>query len=144
MRGTHEVIASDGNTDPSINRDAADAVSELRAVRLCHIDDIADGAAITVPVTIAGQLEEVIVVRRAADVWAYRNSCPHFSVGLDAQPGVIYTYQATVLMCAHHSALFRFEDGECIDGPCQGFRLDQVIVRVDGSHVVLAQPLDGQ
>jgi len=45
-------------------------------------------------------------------------------------------------MCAHHSALFKFEDGECIDGPCRGFGLDPVVIRVDGQHVVLAQALD--
>ena len=29
-------------------------------------------------------------------------------------------------MCAHHSAMFRFEDGVCIDGPCQGAALTPV------------------
>jgi nitrite reductase/ring-hydroxylating ferredoxin subunit len=102
------------------------------------MDDITDGCAITRSATLNGNPEEVLIVRRGREVWAYRNSCPHFSVGLDAQPGVIYTYQSSVLMCAHHSALFRFEDGECIDGPCQGFQLDAVPVHIDGEQVMLA------
>ena len=38
---------------------------------------------------------------------------------------------AQVLMCAHHSALFRFEDGHCIEGPCAGASLDALKVEVD-------------
>jgi len=34
-------------------------------------------------------------------------------------------------MCAHHSALFRFDDGLCIDGPCAGAALEAVPVEVD-------------
>jgi nitrite reductase/ring-hydroxylating ferredoxin subunit len=73
----------------------------------------------------------VIVVRRGVRVWAYANRCPHFSVPLDFEPGLVSCYRAQVLMCAHHSALFRFEDGHCIEGPCAGANLDALNVEVD-------------
>jgi nitrite reductase/ring-hydroxylating ferredoxin subunit len=40
-------------------------------------------------------------------------------------------------MCAHHSALFRFEDGKCIDGPCKGASLDAVQVVIDSDAKVV-------
>jgi protocatechuate 3,4-dioxygenase beta subunit len=57
------------------------------------------------------------------------NRCPHFSVPLDYRPQEFCTYRGKILMCAHHSAMFRFEDGHCIDGPCKGAQLEPVPVR---------------
>jgi nitrite reductase/ring-hydroxylating ferredoxin subunit len=33
--------------------------------------------------------------------------------------------------------MFRFEDGMCVEGPCQGARLDSVQVRVEAGSVVM-------
>jgi nitrite reductase/ring-hydroxylating ferredoxin subunit len=38
-------------------------------------------------------------------------------------------------MCAHHSAMFRFEDGLCVDGPCQGASLIRFPLRVKGRQI---------
>jgi nitrite reductase/ring-hydroxylating ferredoxin subunit len=98
---------------------------------LCRVADIPDGGARVVDSADAGV--PVVIVRRASEVWAYVNRCPHFSVPLDFEPGEVSCYRGQVLMCAHHSALFRFEDGHCIDGPCQGSALDAVAVTVDAA-----------
>ncbi|MBB2927436.1 nitrite reductase/ring-hydroxylating ferredoxin subunit [Paraburkholderia silvatlantica] len=57
---------------------------------------------------------------------------------LDYEPGHVPTYRAQVIMCAHHSALFRFEDGRCIEGPCAGAKLDAVAVWLDAQSNVVA------
>jgi len=114
----------------------------VNAIVLCALDAIDDGAAIIQEVRLNGAPVELVIVRRGVQVWAYRNRCPHFSVGLDAQPGVVYTYSGEVMMCAHHSAMFRFEDGLCIDGPCQGHRLDAVAVQVEDGQVWLESAVD--
>jgi nitrite reductase/ring-hydroxylating ferredoxin subunit len=112
----------------------------LRPEFLCRVDEIPDGGARVVP----GGDDKVgiILVRRQNEVWAYRNVCPHFSIRLDYTPGTIHTYRAKVLMCAHHSALFRFEDGLCIDGPCAKASLDAVPVYIDAvnDEVCLVTP----
>jgi nitrite reductase/ring-hydroxylating ferredoxin subunit len=102
---------------------------------LCELTAIADGGALALDAPQDGL--SLVLVRRGKEVWAYRNRCPHFSVGLDYRPGEFSTYRGQVLMCAHHSALFRFEDGHCIEGPCEGSRLDAVPVRVVEGRVVL-------
>jgi nitrite reductase/ring-hydroxylating ferredoxin subunit len=101
--------------------------------RLCSLGDVPDGGAHVVDR--AGQ--PVIVVRRGDSVWGYVNRCPHFSVRLDFEEGQVSCYRAQVLMCAHHSALFRFEDGRCIEGPCAGAALDAVAVQVDATRSVV-------
>lgn len=81
----------------------------MDSAMLCHLDAVPDGGALVID-----RDPGVIVVRRGQQVWAYINRCPHFSIPLDFDPGTICTYDAEVLMCAHHSALFRFTDGSAL------------------------------
>jgi nitrite reductase/ring-hydroxylating ferredoxin subunit len=105
--------------------------------RLCRFADVPDGGARVIDEGSAGV--PVVIVRRGENVWAYVNRCPHFSVPLDFQPGVVSCYRSQVLMCAHHSALFRFDDGMCIDGPCTGSALEAVPVKVESDDWVVSQ-----
>lgn len=97
-------------------------------IQLCALDQVPDGRALGLEATLHGQATALIAVRRGTQVWVYRNRCPHFSIALDYQPGSFSTYGNQLLMCAHHGAMFRFEDGRCIDGPCEGAHLDSVPV----------------
>lgn len=105
--------------------------------RLCRLDDIADGGALGIETPLDGGDGSLVVVRKGQQAWAYRNSCPHFSVRLDYHPGQFCTYRGNLLMCAHHSAMFRFEDGQCIDGPCRGAALQPIAVRILGEDVMV-------
>jgi nitrite reductase/ring-hydroxylating ferredoxin subunit len=107
--------------------------------RLCAFDQVPDGGALGFEATLRGQATAVIAVRRGTQVWVYRNRCPHFSIPLDYQPGLFSTYQTRLLMCAHHGAMFRFEDGRCIDGPCEGANLDSVPVYEQDGVLWLAE-----
>lgn len=101
--------------------------------RLCMLDDITDGGAVAVQVD---DKTQYIVLRRGNAAWAYLNRCPHFSIPLDFEPGVFCTYDSNMLMCAHHSAMFRFEDGLCVDGPCEGAALTRIDVFVSEGRVL--------
>lgn len=103
---------------------------------LCRLEDIPDGGALGIEAGAGGNPVGLVLVRQGEEIHAYENVCPHFSVRLDYQPGVFSTYRGQVLMCAHHSALFRFEDGHCIEGPCQGSRLQPVPIRVERGEVI--------
>ena len=114
----------------------AESVS-MGATQLCRFSEVPDGGARVVDEACIGR--PVIVVRRGEQVWAYVNRCPHFSVPLDFVPGNVSCYRSQVLMCAHHSALFRFDDGVCIDGPCSGAGLEAVAVEVDSAAWVICR-----
>jgi nitrite reductase/ring-hydroxylating ferredoxin subunit len=42
-------------------------------------------------------------------------------------------------MCAYHCAVYRFEDGVCIDGPAVGLRLDALPIEVVDGEVRLRE-----
>ncbi|MGA7812726.1 Rieske (2Fe-2S) protein [Caballeronia sp.] len=111
---------------------------EPQAGFLCTLDDISDGGAIEIAAGATGA-PGIVVVRRGDDAWAYRNVCPHFSIRLNYEVNTFCTYDAQILMCAHHSAMFRFEDGVCIDGPCQGSALTAIAVRIELRQVLTSE-----
>jgi nitrite reductase/ring-hydroxylating ferredoxin subunit len=80
---------------------------------------------------------EIILVKEAGVVHAYRNSCPHIGVGLDYGTGKCRS-GPNELMCSMHGALFVADTGKCIDGPCYGASLDRVPIRIEEGKVVLA------
>lgn len=89
-------------------------------------EDIPDGGGREV---VFGQDKEacrILLLRRGESVWAYLNVCPHFSIPLNFEPQKFLTFDGEILMCAHHTAFFNFEDGHCFDGPCQGAHLTAV------------------
>jgi nitrite reductase/ring-hydroxylating ferredoxin subunit len=110
------------------------ATPETRHGFLCALDDIPDGGALEILAELAGA-PGIVVLRRGEDAWAYRNSCPHFSIPLNYEPNTFWAYDAQLLMCAHHSAMFRFEDGVCVDGPCEGAALTPVDIRIEQRRI---------
>ncbi|RKP56793.1 Rieske (2Fe-2S) protein [Pararobbsia silviterrae] len=106
---------------------------------LCALDAIPDGGGRAVALD---SKTSCVVLRRGDAVWAYENRCPHFSIPLDFEPGQFCTYDSALLMCAHHSAMFRFEDGHCIDGPCEGAALTRIDVECRGDTVYRVSDTD--
>jgi nitrite reductase/ring-hydroxylating ferredoxin subunit len=106
-------------------------------IPLCRLDDIADGGALGLPQHQQLHPAGLVAVRQGEQVWVYVNRCPHFSVPLDFNPQQFCTYRGKVLMCAHHSAMFRFDDGHCIDGPCKDAQLEAVPVRWVDDRLVM-------
>jgi nitrite reductase/ring-hydroxylating ferredoxin subunit len=98
-------------------------------VSLCTLDDIPDGGGF--------EAKSILLLRRGDDVWAYRNVCPHFSIPLNYEPNTFWAYEGAFVMCAHHSAMFRFEDGACVDGPCLGASLTRVPIRMQDRRVFI-------
>jgi nitrite reductase/ring-hydroxylating ferredoxin subunit len=103
---------------------------------LCNLDAVPDGDCLEV---VHGD-QSIVVMRSAERVWAYRNVCPHFSLPLNAQPNEFLVVGERRVMCAFHCAVFRFEDGLCIEGPAVGLSLDPVPVEIVGREVRLQSP----
>ena len=127
---------SDGLTGMSDNMASGRAI--------CRFEELDDPGSRGAAVTIAGQLQDIFVVRRGSNVYAYLNSCPHTGAPLDWTPDRFLDLDGAHIQCAMHAALFRIDDGRCIAGPCNGDRLTPVTVRVESGIVWLDQPsLDG-
>mgnify|MGYP000205614247 CR=1 FL=1 len=63
---------------------------------------------------------EVLVLTQQAEIYAYKNSCPHLGIPLNWQPDKFLSPDETHIQCSTHGALFTFEDGYCVAGPCSG------------------------
>lgn len=100
---------------------------------LCSLDEIPDGEARGFEL---GELDGFLV-RRGMHLHAYRNVCPHAGNPLNWKPDAFLTRDRSLIMCAVHGALFEIESGRCVAGPCQGFGLEGLDVRVEDGEVVL-------
>jgi nitrite reductase/ring-hydroxylating ferredoxin subunit len=102
---------------------------------VCRLDDVPDGAGYEVAFGESREPFRLLLLRRGDAVWGYHNSCPHFSLPLNYEPQRFIALDAEVVMCAHHTAFFRFDDGECVDGPCAGAHLLAVPLQMAGDGI---------
>jgi len=87
---------------------------------LCQLVDIPDNNAKGMVAKVEGKKRNIFVVRRGNLVFAYLNCCPHTQVLIDQIPGQFFNEDHTFLHCSKHGAMFRVEDGFCVEGPCEG------------------------
>jgi nitrite reductase/ring-hydroxylating ferredoxin subunit len=107
---------------------------------LCALDELADGQGLPFELGEEPDVLRIVVVRAGDRVRGYHNRCPHFGIPLDIGRGV-KTFRQHIL-CVNHYAVFRFEDGYCIDGPCKGGALTPITLEVsDGSIALGSAPL---
>lgn len=104
--------------------------------------DLAAGAVRSVTISCdpdRGFPRRAIVLRdRHGVVRAYVNLCMHLPVPLDAGSDDFLADDGVHLICGTHGALYRPEDGLCIEGPCEGeslLRLD--VLEEDGQLWVI-------
>ncbi len=86
---------------------------------------------------------QLFVVRSGSDVVAYLNSCPHTGGPLDWVPDQFLNIDNDRIQCATHDALFRIEDGLCIQGPCAGQYLVPVGVEIKAGRVLVTIEASG-
>jgi nitrite reductase/ring-hydroxylating ferredoxin subunit len=80
---------------------------------------------------------DILVGRVEGRLKAYWNVCPHRLVPLDLGGLPPRSDDGKYLLCHQHGALFRPEDGVCIEGPCAGEGLREVKILADGEDVMV-------
>lgn len=113
-----------------------------RQLRLCHRDEVPEGAARGF-LPLPGASRNVIVVKRDGQLHGYMDSCPHYRGGTPMawRRDAYLNGEGTHLACHAHGALFDIETGACVSGPCLGRKLTRVPLTEadDGSISVPAQ-----
>jgi nitrite reductase/ring-hydroxylating ferredoxin subunit len=105
---------------------------------LCEVTDVPDEGGWEVTFGTERELLRFLLLRRGPTVWGYENNCPHFSLPLNFDPQVFVTLDG-LIMCAHHTAFFKFADGSCVEGPCAGAGLTPVPVHCKDGQVILGE-----
>ncbi|MGH8352816.1 MAG: Rieske (2Fe-2S) protein, partial [Pseudomonas sp.] len=80
----------------------------------------------------------LFAVRKAGQVYAFENRCPHRGIALEWQPDQFLDPSASLIQCATHGALFLIDSGECVAGPCAGQALSALSCREDESGIWVA------
>ena len=102
---------------------------------LCRLDDVADGGSAGFVVPVSGRPTSVMAVRQGERVFVYVNDCPHTRAPLDFTPGKFLNLEGTHILCTNHGALFRIDDGHCVEGPCVGDDLEALDAVVEDGAV---------
>lgn len=102
--------------------------------RLCALSDIPDQGGFEVAFGKGEENFKILLLRQGDLHWSYLNNCPHFSLPLNYRPQTFVVMDAMVI-CAHHTAFFTFDDGACVDGPCAGTGLTSLPTVRKGQNI---------
>ncbi len=105
---------------------------------LCTLADLDATGAKGVTLGTPPDVREIVVVQTADGVRAYANRCPHMYSTLETFPDRFLDETRKHLVCSTHGARFRVTDGFCVSGPCQGYGLEPVAIKIEESSVMLA------
>lgn len=107
------------------------------------LSDIPDGGAqmlILEPLPDASSTKpfKYILLRSGQNVVAYVNRCAHFGVPLSEKPEHLILDPHVSISCNVHYARFRWQDGYCVRGDCEGESLISIpiFIEADGRLVV--------
>jgi nitrite reductase/ring-hydroxylating ferredoxin subunit len=108
-----------------------------RLIELCRLDELPAGSSRGFSLSTGEVRDDIFLVRTQDGVFGYRNSCPHTGGPLDWVPNRFLNIDGTLIQCATHAALFRIEDGLCVQGPCVGRSLYALAVEVTREQVAV-------
>jgi nitrite reductase/ring-hydroxylating ferredoxin subunit len=108
-----------------------------KAAVLCPAGAIGEGAARGFLIGEGAARRDIVVVRRAGELRAYLNACPHQGTPLETFPDRFLNEDGSLFVCSTHGARFRLEDGFCVSGPCAGKSLQAIACTVEDGNVVV-------
>ena len=104
---------------------------------LCLLEDLQEPGSKGISVACGSRQYDIFIVRTGGEVHAWMNSCPHTGGPLDWVPDQFLSLDKEHIQCSTHHALFRWQDGVCVKGPCHGDALTSVPVVVEQERVLL-------
>ena len=104
---------------------------------ICALEQLSDPGSYGFSLETDGKTVEGFVVLRDAELFAYRNSCPHTGSPLDWVEHQFLDIEGALIQCAVHDARFLIDTGECVFGPCPGESLESLSVSVRDGNVYL-------
>ena len=106
---------------------------------LARWTDLVDGGAHLTSFGVEPPVFNVILLRSGDEVFAYVNRCMHFGVPLALSTEYLGVKPHISIHCNVHYARYRWRDGFCEAGDCEGESLMAIpVTRVAGNVVVAA------
>lgn len=104
---------------------------------IATVDDIADPGCKGLSVDKDGTKLNLFIVKKDANLFVYKNSCPHTQGPLDWNPDQFLDMNNQYIMCANHGALFEIKNGLCVYGPCKAQSLQALPFIIKNKQVCL-------
>jgi len=111
-----------------------------QTVRVSDVARLAHGESVRFGFQRGKLTEEGFVLRWGEGLYAFANSCPHWSVDLDYGMGDFYDVELERIVCKNHGALFHPQTGFCEWGPCTGHSLERFELSRDGADALVEIP----
>jgi nitrite reductase/ring-hydroxylating ferredoxin subunit len=87
---------------------------------------LGEGQGVRFSIEVDGIPRPAFAVRWRRGIYAFVNTCRHEGLELDFGDARFFDDEADALVCVHHGARYRVENGECAGGPCAGGRLTRL------------------
>lgn len=104
-------------------------------IRLIDKNSIASFAAKEFSIESESMPVNIFIININNHYFAYENSCPHTGVTLNWQPDQFFDIENHFIQCSTHGALFRFDDGYCVRGPCAGLKLNNLALKIENDDI---------
>jgi nitrite reductase/ring-hydroxylating ferredoxin subunit len=114
--------------------------SEPQIVRVTGAAELAHGASLRFAFQRGKLTEEGFVLRWEEGLYAFANSCPHWSVDLDFGRGDFFDVALDRIVCRNHGALFHPQTGFCEWGPCTGHSLERFELTAENADALVRIP----
>ncbi len=107
-------------------------------IQVCPLAAVPDGGVRMIEVAGSDLIPiRLLVLREVERVWGFENRCPHFGVPLAAKEKQLIFEAGVSMTCNTHYARFRWRDGVCDRGDCEGEALTVAALSVSAGWVVL-------
>jgi nitrite reductase/ring-hydroxylating ferredoxin subunit len=127
-------------SDSDPNESESGSQSSQQTVRVSDVARLSHGESLRFNFKRGKLREEGFVLRWGEGLYAFANSCPHWSVDLDYGSGDFYDVELERIVCRNHGALFHPQTGFCEWGPCTGLSLERFELTPEGSDAVVHIP----
>ena len=107
---------------------------------ICNLDDIPDGGVRVIDRLIESRKVSLLVLRSGQVCYGYLNKCPHFGMPLSETDRHLIFEPDRWLKCNVHYARFRWQDGYCEAGDCEGDSLTAVPLMNVAGKIVTGTP----
>jgi nitrite reductase/ring-hydroxylating ferredoxin subunit len=104
---------------------------------VCALADIAEGSGRMFAFAGGDQEFRLLVLRSGASCLGYVNRCPHFGVPLAARDDQLLLSPGRWVKCNTHYARFRWQDGYCESGDCEGESLLPVPLHLHDGTILI-------
>ena len=105
---------------------------------LCNKNDIQEGETKGFSINNNPDKQDIFVVKKNEQLFAYKNSCPHTGATLNWQPDIFMDYDNIYIQCSIHGARFEIETGLCVWGPCVNQKLRALKINIVENKIYLA------